>query len=92
MVAATLCSAARFPICRNLCVGAAFPAKIVVRSSILSTPLTSTFADAMEDDGTWIEGQEDLVAWLACSCYERSHDPLSKTLHEPVTCVKFSRV
>ena len=37
---------------RDLCVGASFPAKIVVRSSISSIPLTSAFADAMEDDGT----------------------------------------
>ena len=46
----------------------------------------------MEDDGTaveMIEGQEDLVVWLACPRYEKSHDPPSKTLHEQVTCVKF---
>ena len=35
-----------------------------------------------------IEGQEDLVAWLACPRYEKSHDPLMKTLHEPVTVCK----
>ena len=40
---------------RNLCVGASFLAKIVVRSSISSTPLTSAFADAMEDDGTAVD-------------------------------------
>ena len=40
---------------RNLCVGASFPAKIVVRSSISSTPLTSAFAAAMEDDGTAVD-------------------------------------
>ena len=40
---------------RNLCVGASFPAKVVVRSSISSTPLTSAFADAMEDDGTAVD-------------------------------------
>ena len=87
----------RLKLGRNLCVGASFPAKVVVRSSISSTPLTSAFADAMEDDGT-AEGQEDLVAWLACPRYEKSHDTLMKTLHEPVTVcknfdgVKFSRV
>ena len=34
---------------------ASFPAKIVFRTLILSTPLTSTFADAMEDDGTAVD-------------------------------------
>ena len=71
----------RLKLGRNLCVGATFPAKIVVRSSISSTPLTSAFADAIED-------QEDLVAWLACPRYEKSHDPLIKILHEPVTVCK----
>ena len=36
-----------------------------------------------------IEGQEDLVAWLACPHYKKSHDPLMETLHEPVTLQKF---
>ena len=71
---------------RNFCVGASFPAKIVVCSSILSTPLTSAFADAMEDDGTAVDRGP------ACPCREKSHDPLMETLHEPVTCVKLSRV
>ena len=35
-----------------------------------------------------IEGQEGLVAWLACPRYEKSHDLLMKTLHEPVTVCK----
>ena len=39
-----------------------------------------------------IEGQEDLVAWLACPYYEKSHDPLMKTFHESVMCVKILRV
>ena len=42
----------RLKFSRNLCVGASFPAKVVVRFSISNTPLTSVFADAMEDDGT----------------------------------------
>ena len=42
----------RLKLGRNLCVGAS---KVVVRSSILSTPLTSAFADAMEDDGAAVD-------------------------------------
>ena len=73
----------------------------MVRSSISSTPLTSAFSDAMEDDGTAVDRGprgSDLVAWLACPRYEKSHDLLMKTLHEPVTVCKnfeggkFSRV
>ena len=70
----------------------------MVRSSILSTPLTSAFADWRTTVLPLIEGQEDLVAWLACPRYEKSHDLLMKTLHEPVTVCenfeggKFSRV
>ena len=45
----------RLKLGRNLCVGTSFPAKVVVRSSISSTPLTSAFADAMEDDGTAVD-------------------------------------
>ena len=49
--------------------------------------------DAMEDDGTAVDrGPRGSGAWLACPRYEKSHDPLMKTLHEPVTCVKILRV
>ena len=45
----------RLKLGRNLCVRASFLAKIVVHSSISSTPLTTAFADAIEDDGTAVD-------------------------------------
>ena len=83
-----LISYLRLKFGRNLCVRASFSAKIVVRSSISSTPLTSTFADAMEDDGTAVDRRprgSGSMAGLPMICF-------MQILHEPVTCVKISRV
>ena len=94
MVEATPCSAARFPIC-TISSAETFVQGPLFLQKLWSALRFQAHLSLPHLSMQWrttvlplIEGQKDLVAWLACPHYEKSHDPLMKTLHEPVTCVR----
>ena len=65
-------------------------ARSMVRSSISSTPLTSVFADAMEDDGTALDRGPRGSGSLAglSTLLKRAMIHFMKTLYEPVVWCK----